>query len=283
VFQQIRAIRPKHLFVSADGPRPQKIGEAERCMQARAIINQVDWDCEVKTRFSEKNLGCKMGVSSAITWFFEHVEEGIILEDDCLPDLSFFKFCETLLERYRNDQKIMHISGDNFQDGKKRGTGSYYASSINHVWGWATWKRAWNIYDVSMTGYSDNQKLFYNMFPNTTVRKYWKKNFDLVYSNKKDTWDVQWQYAMFLHKGLALHPNINLVSNIGFQMHATHTIDGFDPLANRKREKIDCIQHPEIVEPDIDADCYTFKTYFNPTKIKKALRLIRRYISFALR
>jgi hypothetical protein len=284
VFQQIRAIKPKYLFVSADGPRLQKAGEAERCTQARAIIKQVDWDCELKTKFSEKNQGCKVSVSSAITWFFENVEEGIILEDDCLPDLSFFKFCQELLERYRNDQRIMHISGNNFQDGRRKGTGSYYASSLNHVWGWATWKRAWKKYDVTMAGYADDQDRFFKMFPDATIRNYWQKNFDLVYTNRKDTWDVQWQYTMFLHRGLALHPNVNLVSNIGFQTGATHTIDDFDPMANRKSERIeDMLQHPKILEPDTDADRYTFKTYFHPPKVKKALRLIRRYLSLAMR
>ena len=136
-------------------------------------------------------------MSSGINWFFNHVSEGIILEDDCLPDLSFFYFCETLLEYYRNDKRVMHIGGANFQDGITRGDGSYYFSNINHVWGWATWKRAWNLYDVDMKSYPEclQQALLYQLFPDPVIRNYWKKNFDLVFENKKDTWDFQWQYA----------------------------------------------------------------------------------------
>ena len=167
VFERIRGIKPSRLFVSADGPRLQKPDEAEQCIQARAVIQKIDWECEVKTKFSDKNQGCKMGVNSAINWFFEHVDEGIILEDDCLPDISFFPFCQTLLELYRNDERIMHIGGSNFQDGKLRDDGSYFFSGINHIWGWATWKRAWKQYDVQIRSLPSlrNNEIFRTVFP----------------------------------------------------------------------------------------------------------------------
>ena len=170
--------------------------------------------CDLKTNLSEKNLGCRAGVSSGITWFFNHVSEGIILEDDCVPDTSFFRFCEVLLEYYRNDERIMHIGGINLQDGRTRGIGSYYFSKINHIWGWATWKRAWDKYDVNISTYPQlvEQKLFSTVFTNPATRRYWQKNIDLVYNNRKDTWDIQWQYAVSVNNGLAIIPNRNLVS-----------------------------------------------------------------------
>lgn len=147
VLQAIRQVKPRQLFVAADGPRPDHPDEAEKCHQTRAVIEEVDWKCEVQTLFQQRNLGCGpgpvTGPVTAITWFFHNVEQGIILEDDCLPDLSFFRFCEELLDRYRYTEQIMHISGNNFLYGRKRGSASYYFSKYTHVWGWATWRRAW--------------------------------------------------------------------------------------------------------------------------------------------
>jgi hypothetical protein len=153
VFEQIRNVRPARLYIAADGPRSGREGEQQLCIETRAIIEQIDWDCELKTLFREKNLGCKMAISSAIDWFFEQEEEGIILEDDCLPNQSFFRFCDTMLEKYRNDDRIRHISGCNLQHGKKWGTASYYFSNLTHAWGWANWRRVWKDYDRDLKLY----------------------------------------------------------------------------------------------------------------------------------
>lgn len=280
VFQRIHELQPRYLYVSADGPRAHKENEKELCESARKIIEKVDWDCEVKTHFSEINLGCKVGVSSGINWFFEHVENGIILEDDCLPDLSFFSFCEVMLEKYKHDERIMHIGGTNFQDGIIRGSGSYYFSRITHVWGWATWRRAWKKYDAAISSFSDivNSNQFAGLFPNERVRKYWLKNFDLVHSNKKDTWDVQWMYTVSINHGLTIVPNNNLVSNIGFELDATHTFIQSDPAANRSTESLNRIIHPSVIALDAKADTYTFTKYLNPNKMRKLWRLLRHYI-----
>ena len=146
VFEKIRQIKPQRLYVASDGPRESYDGEIEKVIKAREIASKVDWPCELKTLFRDKNLGCKKGVSSAITWFFEHEEQGIILEDDCIPNLDFFNFCENLLIRYSRDKRIFTITGSNFQNGKWRGDASYYFSKKFHCWGWATWKRAWKLY-----------------------------------------------------------------------------------------------------------------------------------------
>jgi hypothetical protein len=278
VFERIRAICPRRLFVSADGPRPDKTGEHDRCEEARSIIQAIDWDCELQTNYSKENLGCKIGVSSGIHWFFSHVPEGIILEDDCLPDASFFRFCRELLEHYRDDERVMHIAGVNFQDGRTRGIGSYYFSQINHIWGWATWKRAWNKYEVTMATYPDllEQNLIASIYRDTATRKYWRKNIELVYRNKKDTWDIQWQYAVSVNNGLAIIPNMNLVSNIGFDPQATHTVDTFNTLSRRTTMSIDLLRHPSFVVPDLQADRYTMRKYLHPHKGKKLWQLVRR-------
>jgi hypothetical protein len=278
VFEKIREMQPRRLFISADGPRPDKTNEKQRCEEARKVIERVDWKCDLKTNLSEKNLGCRVGVSSGIHWFFTHVSEGIILEDDCVPDTSFFHFCEVLLEYYRDDERVMHIGGSNFQDGRTRGTGSYYFSKINHIWGWATWKRAWDKYDVNVSTYPQllEQKLFPTVFTHPDTRRYWQKNIELVYNKIKDTWDIQWQYTVSVNNGLAIIPNVNLVSNIGFDVHATHTIDNFNTLANRPTSHIDTMSHPMFVVPDLQADDYTMRKYLNPPKLKKLWQLVRR-------
>ena len=147
VFKKIRQAKPPRLYVASDGPRDGNSDDKKKVTKVREIATKVDWPCEVKTLFRDKNLGCKKGVSTAITWFFEHEEQGIILEDDCVPNLDFFTFCENLLQRYDKDERISTITGNNFQDGKWRGNASYYFSKYNHCWGWATWRRSWKNYD----------------------------------------------------------------------------------------------------------------------------------------
>lgn len=278
VFQRIREIRPRQLFVVADGPRAHKLGEDRLCMEARKIVERIDWPCKLKTKFSDVNVGCRVAVSSAIDWFFSNVNEGIILEDDCLPDQSFFPFCESLLQKYRRDQRIMHISGVNFQDGVQRGCGTYYFSQMNHVWGWATWKRAWNQYNVDMPTYPEflNNNVLNDVFPRRAMRQYWRKRFDLVYHKIRDTWDIQWQYALCVNNGLSICPNVNLVSNIGFDKNATHTTDDFHTLANRPTAASDDVHHPVFIVSDPHADWYTFRKYVEPPKLKKLWQLIRR-------
>jgi hypothetical protein len=204
VFEAIRRQRPAKLFISADGPRSNVPGEAEACQRARAVVDKIDWPCEVHKRFLNENVGCARGVSEAISWFFDHVEEGIIFEDDCLPDPSFFRFATELLEKYRNEPRIMHISGNNFLYGKKRGNASYYYSHWTHNWGWATWKRAWKHFDI-------------NLLPEP---------------ERKHIWDAQWRMSVEKHGGLAIAPNVNLVSNIGCgRSDATHSIESSDKYA----------------------------------------------------
>jgi len=264
VFNEIRQAKPRRFFVAADGPRPDKKGEIEKCEQARKVIGQVDWDCEVKTLPRENNLGCKIAVSSAIDWFFENVEEGIILEDDCLPGQSFFWFCQELLEYYRYDTRVMHISGNNFQFSRKRGEGSYYFSKYPHIWGWATWKRAWKHSDVNMSNFekfkTENQ--INNIFQIKQQQKYWMKIFQRVYDNKINTWDYQWTHTCFINNGLCITPNYNLVSNIGFNRDSLHTKDENSIFSKMEIEDIKNIKHPNFILIDQEADNLTSKFVF---------------------
>lgn len=252
VFDIIKQIKPKYLYVAADGPRENKDGEAEKCNKTREIINQIDWECELKTLFRDDNLGCKKGVSSAIDWFFENVEEGIILEDDCLPSLSFFKYCENLLKHYRNDTRVMHISGTNQLD-EPIDKYSYYFDVYTQIWGWATWKRAWKYYDINMTSYPDfkSENKIKDIYGDYYQQLFWTKNLDeAIYGN---TWDNMWFYAVFSQGGLCINPNKNLVSNIGFGADAVHTGDEDSEFANRKRYDIDEIIHPRFVLKNTNA------------------------------
>lgn len=269
VFNEIKKIKPAKLYIASDAARDTKPKEKETVAQVRAWVeSHIDWPCEVQKLYHETNKGCRNAVSSAITWFFEHVEEGIILEDDCVPDQTFFSFCETMLETYRNDERIMHIGGSNFQQGKKRGEASYYFSRYNHIWGWATWRRAWKHYDVDMKDYpaflaSGKIK---EIWSSPFIQKVWLKKFDSVYENRVDTWDYQWTYAIWKQGGWCILPNMNLVSNIGFGAEATHT-KRKDIYANMMRGKVTDITHPKTFELAHEADEFYNKHFYLRNRI----------------
>ena len=263
VFNVIKKAKPPRLYIGSDGPREQKEGEAEKVKAVREyVLSSIDWDCEVKTLFREKNLGCKYAVSSAVTWFFEHEDMGIILEDDCLPSLSFFKFCEELLIRYKDDKSIWHIGGSNFQDGIKRGDADYYFSAINHIWGWASWADRWKFYDKELNNIQDSY--FINNYWSGKAFKYWEKIFWKMKNKEIDTWDYQWTFSMWKNNGIAILPNVNMISNIGFGIDSRSKLKKPDKNINRKRYEIDLIniKHPLILERNIRADIYTIKEAF---------------------
>jgi len=226
VFDAIRRVKPLKLLVVADGPRDYRSGEMEKCSMVRSIIERVDWPCEVLKNYSEINMGCKLRVSSGLDWVFEQVEEAIILEDDCLPHPTFFRFCQELLEYYRYDLRIAQISGCNFQFGVRRNNDSYYFSKYNHVWGWASWRNRWQgCYDVDMSHWAKirTEGWLSDMLYNKNEVACWRKIFDEVIQGKIDTWDYQWTFACWLQGRLTALPNVNLISNIGFGLNATHT------------------------------------------------------------
>ena len=224
VLEAIRAEKPKCLFIAADGPRSSVDNEDNICQQVRlAVDSAIDWDCEVKRLYRDKNLGCRIAASSAIDWFFDEVHEGIILEDDTLPTKSFFSFAETMLDRYRDNVEIMHVSGNNHQHGRIRGDGSYYASRFAHSWGWATWRRAWRLYDIEMCGFPvDWDAIAQGCSLPKVLSEWWRTALENVTTGITNTWDFQWHYAVMKNRGICLIPNRNLVENIGVGSAATH-------------------------------------------------------------
>lgn len=257
VFAEIRKARPEKLFVAGDGPRAERPEDVEKCKRARDIVKEIDWKCDIKTLFQEKNLGCKFGATTGITWFFDNVEEGIILEDDCLPDQSFFPFCEQMLARYRNEEKIAMICGYNI-GGSSDIKFSYTFSRYGHLWGWASWRRVWEKYDVTMKLWADKKnwkKIKYSMGD----RRQWNYRqllYNETFLGKKDTWDYQWESFRLLRKELSVIPSKNLIENLGFGADATHTTQMTSPLIISRREMDFPLIHNERIQPD---DSYDIK------------------------
>lgn len=281
VFNAIAKARPAKLLVVADGPRDSRLGEAARCQETRAILDRVDWNCEVTTNFAERNMGCKLRVSSGLDWIFEQVEEAIILEDDCLPDASFFRFCDEMLERYRNNERVGMVSGSNLQFGRDRGVGSYYFSKYTHIWGWASWRRAWNHYERDLINWPafQEQGLLEQMFETSSEQAYWKNSFQWVHEGSLDTWDVSWTFTALTHGLLQVVPNVNLISNIGFGANATHThVVGVH--ANLPLRPIAFpLQHPTFVLPNVEADRYIANDQLSPSFCTRQWRRIKRLFS----
>ncbi|WP_218079624.1 hypothetical protein [Anthocerotibacter panamensis] len=279
VFEEIAKSKPSTLLVIADGPRAGYAGEEERCAITRSIIDKVNWSCTVFKNYSNINLGCKGRVSSGLNWAFEKVDEAIILEDDCLPDQSFFEFCEELLNKYRYDKRIMSISGNNFQFGRSVTTDSYYFSHYPHIWGWATWKRAWQLYDLDMKHWPKVQEyLLKGMVLNSAAKKSWLRIFNATYNGKIDTWDYQWVYSSWLQNGLSILPSTTLVTNLGFGKGATHTTT-ITPFANMQTKPMDFpLRHPEYFLRNTKADEWFQNTHLSPniaTRIWKKINSLK--------
>lgn len=273
VFEAIRLAQPPRLYIAADGPRPQRDGEAARCAVTREIASAVDWPCDVTTLFREENLGCKQAVSSAITWFFEHEEEGIILEDDCLPANSFFGFCDELLEHYRADTRIGMIAGTNM-GATATSSDSYFFSRLVQIWGWAAWRRSWNFYDKDMNRWPDFKlnNGFVNMGIAKKIINYVSPSFDAVAKDKIDTWDYQWSFSMMSAGMLTVVPDVNLISNIGFGVDATHTKNPLDKLSLPTLNDIKMpLVHPRFVMPNLQYDLSKTKS---SSRFNSAIRKI---------
>jgi hypothetical protein len=261
VFEVIRQAKPPRLYIAADGARENREGESEKVKVVRDYIaSNIDWQCEVKTLFREQNYGCKMAVSGAIDWFFANEEKGIILEDDCLPSQSFFWFCEELLEKYEDDMRVGMISGDNFQNGIKRGDADYYFSIYNHIWGWASWANRWKNYDVELEFINDSSFID-DLLENKQTKKYWQNVFEEMKQQKIDTWDYQWTFSLWGNRQLTVLPNTNLIKNIGFGADATHTT-GESKQSNMEHFEIVLKNHPASVERNLVADDFTGKMMF---------------------
>ena len=226
----IKEINPDNLYIACDGPKNENPEEDNKVRETRKLLltsfKEVN---KKKYLLSKNNQGCKLGVSNAVNWLFKHEKEGIILEDDCIPHLDFFRFCQEMLENYRNDERIWSITGHNQQNNIQRGSGTYYFSKYPRSWGWATWKRSWAKYDRDITDWPKikSKGILKNQLRNNIELKYWEKILDSIYyHNYPNTWDYQWSLSSFLNSGLTIVPNKNLIKNIGFDEEATHTFEG---------------------------------------------------------
>jgi len=286
VFAKIREQKPKYLYIAADGARKNKEAEKEKCeLTRKLVLDSIDWDCEVETLFRDKNLGCGRAVSQAINWFFENVEQGIILEDDCLPNHSFFNFCEVLLEKYKDNNKVFMVNGNNFQNDIQRGDTDYYFSIYPHIWGWATWRRAWQHYDFNMSDFDEEKllKTLKKLSKNPYFSHYWLNIMRKIYSNEIDTWDYQWTYTIWKYYKICITPNLNLVSNIGFGKDATHTKDN-SPLANQQSFTFsENFTHPYKIITHKQADNYISSKIFHIPQRKKLIVRLREKIRLRTR
>lgn len=215
VFEKIKDAQPQRLYIAADGPRSRNQLDGILCEQTRSLVSHIDWPCEVKYFFQEKNLGCKKAVSSAIDWFFDSEEEGIIIEDDIAPSQEFFGFCELMLNQYRNNSKVMMISGFN-PLGADIISSEYFYSENPSIWGWATWRDRWKLYDVEMRDWSekDYRTKNKNKFPRYVLEQYLEA-FEKTKLGLINTWDYQWTHTIQSNTGLVIKPFANLISNIG--------------------------------------------------------------------
>lgn len=283
VFERIRDARPSQLLVVSDGPRPEVPTDTAKVAEVRRIIEEgTDWPCKVECDYATTNLGCSRRPASGITWALSQVEEAIILEDDCLPDASFFPYCTALLKHHRDDPRVMHIGANNFLRGKASFSGSYAFTRYNHNWGWATWRRAWSHFDLELKDWSDPELRRRSLAGCTTAdeRGFWHSVFNACAATpeKVNTWDFQWTFACWAAGALATYPSVNLVENIGFGTDATHTFQTTSKQHCPSTPLTHPIVHPKAVRANARFDRQAFYSVFmSPTPLtERVARAVRR-------
>jgi hypothetical protein len=290
VFDRIAAARPPVLFLIVDGPRSD--AEAGLCELVRGLADRVDWDCQVERLFATENLGIPDRMITGLETVFASVDQAIILEDDDLPDPSFFRFCETCLHYYREDRRVMEIGGSNFQLGRSRTPYSYYFSKYSHRGGFGTWRRAWRTLDPSLSSWPGVRRRhgLADQFDDRLEEEYFTWLFDKVYRGGTRSWDFLWLYSRWKEGGLAVVPDVNLVSNIGFGPDATHTRYENDPFAALPVTAIERVIHPPEVVRHREADRFLFESAYatpswrSPTgRARRRLANLRDRVRFSWR
>jgi acetyltransferase-like isoleucine patch superfamily enzyme len=257
VFQEIRKVQPSQLFLVQDKYRPNFPSENEECLMVRkAVLDMIDWECSLVTHFRESNLGPGKGTAEAIIWFFRQVEYGIVFEHDCLPHPDFFEYCEILLEKYKNNERVKVISGANFKGNKEYGRSSYYFGTVGHFWGWASWRRTFVNYiqDIENISVEETKKSISENFKEKRLQDYWAKTVYWLKEKEVDTWDYQLFYMLWKQRGLIILPNANLISNIGFGEKALNCTGTDSPFSNAPTNSILPLEHPIIVRRNYKAD-----------------------------
>lgn len=281
VFERIRAARPDRLLIVADGPRASRPGEATECEQTRQVVSVIDWPCAVETNFADSNMGCRDRVSSGIDWAFSLVDEAIILEDDCLPDLTFFRFCQELLHKYRDEPVVMHVSGANLHNNIVRDGHDYYFSRHAHIWGWATWRRAWALYDRNLRKWRTKRDLKRMLGKpiNRALVRHFEARLDATAAGTLNTWDYQWMFTCWAENGICITPMGNLVANIGFDARATHTKRDSDEAHLAVYRSPFPLRHPPEKTRDVEADDTTERLRFHDSPIDFARETTARIVS----
>lgn len=270
VIEQLRKARIARLYVFNDGPRTGNDTDVQARNDIRALLQEIDWPCELQTFFPENNLGCAVGVSSAISWIFRTEESAIILEDDTVPSPAFFTYCNEMLERYKNDTRVWMISGNNYNEEYTMAASYTFSRSAIHIWGWATWKRCWNYYDISLNAWPSfySSGGFTKLFSDRTDIDFWTKRYQQLYADReivtRKTWDYQYVLSLFINGGLCVVPGKNLVTNIGYA--GTHT-NGVHSMHNRPvDDQFKINKHPEFILPDAGYDTHHVKTFWKRKK-----------------
>ncbi len=264
VLEAVRQARPRKVYVACNAPKSDRSTEFEECAAVRHLFDELDWACDVRRLFRGQHLPAKESISGAISWFFEHEPQGIILEDDCVPSISFFQFAEELLDRYATDQRVGMISGNNFQYGRQRGDASYYFSRYCHIWGWASWRDRWLTYDPAMKLWPKFRNQILDSLDNILQRTYWGNVFDRTHVGMIDTWDYQWLFCNWMNHRVNVLPQENMVSNIGFGLQAHHTRELTRAANVRASDLAFPLRHPDSFLPDSLADNYTFRNSYLP-------------------
>ena len=263
-FETIRNAKPSKLYIAADGPRSSVTGEDELCNKVREIALKVDWDCEVKKLFQDENLGCKKAVVTAINWFFDNEEEGIILEDDIIPKPEFFDFVDIMLNKYRNDNKIKAVLGFN-QFGQNVNSDTYFYSRGFYAWGWATWRSRWKNFQESVTDISDLDDISIRKTYHKAVLRGVKFNLNLVRAGLLDTWDYQMVYMTIREKGYTIVPYANLTSNIGAD--GAHSVNNKNIFHNYGNLSISDLKYPDLIEDNEEMNQKLWAEYKSASKI----------------
>lgn len=281
VFEAIRQQKPYYLYVFQDGPRGGITNDFEKCMAVRSILSEeIDWNCELKTFFSDVNLGCGSGPVTAISWFFENIEQGIILEDDCLPHPDFFPFCEELLNRYKNNKQIMVVGTTTYHDNYPC-RDSYLFSKYFTGGAWATWRRAWNGYSFDLENMNEElfKKNIQKQFYSSAETNWWLRKLKQIKTetNEKDYWDYQMQIHLLQNNGIAIRPQKNMISNIGFDPEGTHTLEN-DNRGNREVYLCFPLNHPLKIEINKKNDYLYMSKELQKRIDKRILSLLYNYI-----
>ncbi len=285
VFQRIAEAKPPKLFIFADGPAPHRLGEAEKCAAARAVVEHVDWECDVVRQYSPSNMGPWKRIASGITFAFQQVEELVVLEDDCLPDPTFFQFCDELLERYRDDERVMHIAGNHFQEQDPRPISySYSFARHNIAWGYATWRRSWQHFDLALPTWPElrNSDFLDEVVEHPSAVLQYRHIFDQLHANpgEFDGYDWAWSYACWSQGGLSILPAVTLVQNVGFGPDSTH-FQGTTPdprMAFNAKPISFPLRHPRCIVRDTAADRYIINRYCAPPEAPLLKRTLRAYL-----